>query len=144
MSGGLDLDQPPGNFGNHGVREGPGLFRDHPGQTDAFDETASPPPSDDGEAVLSGRRATNHLRKYKFGCLCEICVFDLRESRIMAEINKLSVEKVLDKLRASDVKHSKDALFHNKIDALDEEIERMRLQRQRLEQHQRKRDKGNC
>ena len=62
----------------------------------------------------------------------------------MAEINKLSVEKVLDKLRASDVKHSKDALFHNQIDALDEEIERMRLQRQRLEQHQRKRDKGNC
>lgn len=62
----------------------------------------------------------------------------------MAEINKLSVEKALDKLRASDAKHSKDALFHNKIDALDEEIERMRLQRQRLEQHQRKRDKGNC
>ena len=61
----------------------------------------------------------------------------------MAEINKLSVEKALDKLRASDAKQSKDALFHNKIDALDEEIERMRLQRQRLEQHQRKRDKGN-
>jgi hypothetical protein len=38
----------------------------------------------------------------------------------MAEINKLPVEK-----------------------ALDEEIERMRTQRLRLEQHQRRRDKGN-
>lgn len=61
----------------------------------------------------------------------------------MAEINKLSVEKALDKLRASDAKQSKDALFHNKIGALDEEIERMRLQRLRLERHQHKRDKGN-
>jgi hypothetical protein len=61
----------------------------------------------------------------------------------MAEINKLSVEKALDKLRANDAKQSKDAVFNNKIDALDEEIARMRAQRQRLEQHQRKRDKDN-
>jgi hypothetical protein len=46
-------------------------------------------------------------------------------------------------LRAGDAKQSKDALFNNKIDALDEEIERMRTQRLRLERHQRKRDKGN-
>jgi hypothetical protein len=40
----------------------------------------------------------------------------------MAEINKLSVEKALDKLRAGDAKQSKDTLFNSKIDALDEEI----------------------
>jgi len=61
----------------------------------------------------------------------------------MAEINKLSVEKALDKLRAEDAKQSKEAVFNNRIDALDEEIERMRAQRLRLERHQRKRDKDN-
>ena len=61
----------------------------------------------------------------------------------MAEINKLSVEKALDKLRAEDAKQSKEAVFNNRIDALDEEIERMRAQRVRLERHQRKRDKDN-
>lgn len=59
----------------------------------------------------------------------------------MAEINKLSVEKALNKLRANDAKQSKDAVFNDKIDVLDEEIARMRAQRLRLEQHQRKRDK---
>jgi hypothetical protein len=46
----------------------------------------------------------------------------------MAEINKLSVEKAL---RAGDAKQSKDTLFNDKIDALGEEIERMRTQRLR-------------
>ena len=55
----------------------------------------------------------------------------------MAEINKLSAEKALDKLRASDAKQSKDTLLNNKIDALDEEIERTRTQRLRHERHQR-------
>ena len=59
----------------------------------------------------------------------------------MAEINKLSVEKALGKLRAGDAKQSKDALFNDKMDVLREEIERMRTQRSRLEQHQRRRDK---
>jgi hypothetical protein len=40
----------------------------------------------------------------------------------MAEINKLSVEKALNKLRAGDAKQSKDRLFNDKIDALGEEI----------------------
>ena len=57
---------------------------------------------------------------------------------IMAVINKLSVEKTLNKLRANDAKQSKEAVFNNKTDALDEEIERMRAQRLRLERHQRK------
>ena len=55
----------------------------------------------------------------------------------MAEINKLSVEKTLNKIRADDAKQSKEA-FNDKIDVLDEEIARMRAQRLRLEQHQRK------
>jgi hypothetical protein len=61
----------------------------------------------------------------------------------MAEINKLSVQKALDRLRAGEAKKSKDTLFNDKIDALDEEIERMRTQRLRLERHQRRRDKNN-
>lgn len=61
----------------------------------------------------------------------------------MAEINKLSVEKALNKLRAGDAKQSKDTLFKDKIDVLGEEIERMRTPRLRLEQHQRRRDKDN-
>ena len=61
----------------------------------------------------------------------------------MAEINKLSVEKALGKIRSDDAKQSKEAAFNGKIDALDEEIARMRAQRLRLEQHQRKRDKDN-
>lgn len=61
----------------------------------------------------------------------------------MAEINKLSVEKALGKLRAEDAKQSKEAVFNDRIDALDEEIERMRAQRLRLERHQRKRDKDS-
>ena len=32
---------------------------------------------------------------------------------MMAENNKLSVEKALDKLRAGDAKQSKDALFYD-------------------------------
>ena len=56
----------------------------------------------------------------------------------MAEIHKLSVEKTLNKIRADDAKQSKDAAFKGKIDVLDEEIGRMRAQRQRFERHQRK------
>ena len=56
----------------------------------------------------------------------------------MAEINKLSVEKTLNKIRADDAKQSKEAAFNDKIDVLDEEIWRMRAQRLRLERHQEK------
>jgi hypothetical protein len=58
----------------------------------------------------------------------------------MAETSKLSVEKALEKLRGSDPAKSKNARHDDKMDALDEEIERIRAQRRRLEQHQRKRD----
>jgi len=58
----------------------------------------------------------------------------------MAEINKLSVEKALEKLRSSDAKKSKSARLDEKDAELDEEIRRMREQRLRLQRHQRKRD----
>jgi hypothetical protein len=61
----------------------------------------------------------------------------------VAEINKLPVQKALDKLRAADARQSKDTLLNDKIDALGEEIERMRTQRLRQERHQRKRDEGS-
>ena len=60
----------------------------------------------------------------------------------MAEIHKLSVEKTLNKIRGDDAKQSKGAAFDDKNDALDEEIERMRAQRQRLERHQGKHQEG--
>jgi hypothetical protein len=56
----------------------------------------------------------------------------------MAESTKLSVEKALNKLREADAQESKSARQDEQIDALDEEIERMRAQRLRLEAHQRR------
>jgi hypothetical protein len=61
----------------------------------------------------------------------------------VAEINKLSVEKALEKLRGGDTSQSKNARFNEKMDALDEETKRMRAQRLRLERHQRKPDQGD-
>ena len=54
----------------------------------------------------------------------------------MAEINKLSVGQALDKLRRPDVQ-SKQPRLHEKMDALDEDIQRMRATRRRLERDQR-------
>jgi hypothetical protein len=53
--------------------------------------------------------------------------------------DKLPVAKALEKLRKSDRPKSKDEQHDQKMDALDEEIKRMREQRLRLERHQRKR-----
>jgi hypothetical protein len=58
----------------------------------------------------------------------------------MADTPKLSVEKALEKLRGRDELKSKDAQMGEKMDALDEEINRMRAQRLRLERHKRDRD----
>lgn len=58
----------------------------------------------------------------------------------MAETTKLSVEKALGKIRRGDELKSKDESRSEKMDALDEEISRMRAQRQRLERHKRERD----
>ena len=54
----------------------------------------------------------------------------------MAEINKLSVGRALDKLRRPD-EQSKQTRHHEKMKALDENIQRMRAIRRRLEQDQR-------
>jgi uncharacterized small protein (DUF1192 family) len=51
----------------------------------------------------------------------------------MAEINKLSVNKVLDKLRSNDAKNStKMEQLDDKIRTLEEETHRLRAQRNRL------------
>jgi hypothetical protein len=57
----------------------------------------------------------------------------------MAETIKLSVERALDKLRSGERK-TKNERLDEKTVALEEEIKRMRAQRLRLEQRQRKRD----
>ena len=56
----------------------------------------------------------------------------------MAETTKLSVEKALNKLRKADAPKSGGEQRDDDIAKLDEEIERMRAQRLRLEAHQRK------
>ena len=56
----------------------------------------------------------------------------------MAETTKLSVEKALNKLREADAQKTKAERQDEQIDALDEEIKRMRAQRLRLERHQRR------
>ena len=54
----------------------------------------------------------------------------------MAKINKLSVGQALDKLRRPDVQ-SKQTRLDEKMDALDEGVQRMRAMRRRLERDQR-------
>jgi hypothetical protein len=56
----------------------------------------------------------------------------------MAEINKLSVGKVLDKLRSNDApKNSKTSQLDEKIKTAEEETQRLRAARLRLERRQR-------
>jgi hypothetical protein len=61
----------------------------------------------------------------------------------MAEINKLSVGQALDKLRGTDARESKRAQLDGKIDALDEEVQRLRATRRRLERDQRAESSGS-
>ena len=55
----------------------------------------------------------------------------------MAETTKLSVGQALDKLRGTDAPKSKMTQIDEKIDALDEETQRLRALRRKLEQNQR-------
>ena len=55
----------------------------------------------------------------------------------MAEINKLSVGQVLDKLRSTDVPKSKIKRLDEKTEVLEQEIQRLRAARRRLERNQR-------
>jgi len=61
----------------------------------------------------------------------------------MAETPKLSVEKALEKLRGADPPKSKNARLAEKIDALDDEIKRLKAQRLRLDRHQRRSAKSD-
>ena len=61
----------------------------------------------------------------------------------MAETPKLSVEKALEKLRAADTTKSKTERRTEEMDALDDEIKRLRAQRLRLDRHQRKSTKSD-
>ena len=56
----------------------------------------------------------------------------------MAETPKLSVEKALEKLRSADASKSKNERRAEEMDALDDEIKRMRAQKLRLDRHQRR------
>ena len=56
----------------------------------------------------------------------------------MAEIDKLSVGKALEKLRGTEGTQSKKARLDEKIDALDEETRRLRALRLRIERDQKK------
>jgi hypothetical protein len=61
------------------------------------------------------------------------------EESTMAEINKLSVEKALNKLRSNDVqKTTKSAKLDDEVRAIEEEVERMRKANARLRQGKRK------
>jgi hypothetical protein len=57
----------------------------------------------------------------------------------MAEINKLSVTKVLDKLRSNDAKDNRSKLdrLDDQIKTVDEEMQRLRAQRNRLKRGRR-------
>jgi hypothetical protein len=55
----------------------------------------------------------------------------------MAETTKLSVGQALEKLRGTDAPKAKMARLDEKIDTLDEETQRLRAMRRRLERDQR-------
>jgi hypothetical protein len=55
----------------------------------------------------------------------------------MAEINKLSAGQALDKLRGTDAPRSKMTRLDEEIVALDQETQRLRMTRRRLERNQR-------
>ena len=55
----------------------------------------------------------------------------------MAETTKLSVGQALDKLRGTDVPKTKMTRLDEKIETLDEETQRLRAARRRLERDQR-------
>ena len=55
----------------------------------------------------------------------------------MAEISKLSVGRVLDKVRSANVPKSQITRLDDKIETLDQETQRLRAARRRLERDQR-------
>jgi len=64
-------------------------------------------------------------------------LFANMENSTMAETTKLPVGQVLDKLRSPDVPKSKITRLDEKIETLDQETQRLRAARHRLERDQR-------
>jgi hypothetical protein len=95
-----------------------------------------------GEAALSGGRENQFIQAKRPPAIAGSPSCSGGKA-IMAEINKLSIEKAFDKLRARDAKQSKDVIFNDSVAALIEEIKRIRTQARRLEHHERKRDKDD-
>jgi hypothetical protein len=58
----------------------------------------------------------------------------------MGDDKKLSVEKALNKIRKDEAQQTRSEKRDQEMEVLDEEIARMRAQRQRLERRPRKRD----
>ncbi len=58
----------------------------------------------------------------------------------MADNKKLSVEKAIEKIRAGDAAKSRSNRRDEEMEALNDEIRRMRAQRLRLDRNQRKVD----
>jgi hypothetical protein len=86
--------------------------------------------------MVSGRRVSFDGSRRS----CDVAM-GLNASRLdtrfaMAETPKLSVEKALEKLRAADATKSKSARRTEEMEALDDEIKRMRAQRLRLDRQQ--------
>lgn len=67
-----------------------------------------------------------------------VCYPLILEIQIMAQINKLSVEKAVKKIISDDETESRSVRRDREMDALDDEIRRMKGQRHRLERRQRK------
>jgi hypothetical protein len=86
------------------------------------------------------RRSRNGVCQHRQIGVSGSTIFRMEDAQIMAETRKLSVEKALNKIRADDAQKSRSTRRDEKMDALDEEIKRMRAQRLRLERDQRKRD----
>ena len=76
----------------------------------------------------TARSAIDHLRSTHLANL---------EDFTMAEISKLSVGQALDKLRNADVSKSKITQLDEKIETLDQETQRLRAARRQLERDQR-------
>jgi hypothetical protein len=93
--------------------------------------------------MVSGRRFNSAGSRCPTRLLKVPNAFRLDMRFAMAETPKLSVEKALEKLRAADAPKSKDARRAEEMDALDEEIKRLRAQRLRLDRHQRRPTKSD-
>ena len=79
--------------------------------------------------MVSGRRVISNGSRRPFEVAMGPNASRLDMRFAMAETPKLSVEKALEKLRAADATKSKNARRTEEMDALDDEIKRMRARK---------------